>query len=140
MSDYADRWFDFVEEYNQQSSVPLSYVLLPNPQTTGFRTMGSPIGMTKLTKSEWRKIVDNNAPVRNLDRGLQQLEGRRMNQDKLKILKRICDLRNFNHLDRENKLEEDINNLYKQFRFCFAYTCIVNLILIGVMIRLILTN
>lgn len=70
MSDYADRWFDFVEEYNQQSSVPLSYVLLPNPQTTGFRTMGSPIGMTKLTKSEWRKIADNNAPVRNLDRGV----------------------------------------------------------------------
>lgn len=63
-----------------------------------------------------------------------------MNEDKLKILKRICDLRNFNHLDREDKLEGDINNLYKQFRFCFAYTCIVNLILIGVMICLILTN
>ena len=45
-----------------------------------------------------------------------------MNDDKLKILKRICDLRNFNHLDRENKLKEDINELYKQFRFCFAYT------------------
>lgn len=70
MSDYADRWFDFVEEYNQQSSVPLSYVLLPNPQTTGFRTPGSPIGMTKLTKKEWRKVVDDNAPVRNLDRGV----------------------------------------------------------------------
>ena len=63
-----------------------------------------------------------------------------MSEDKLKILKKICDLRNFNHLDRENKLEEDITNLYKQFRFCFAYTCIVNLILIGVMICLILTN
>ena len=70
MSDYADRWFDFVEEYNQQSSVPLSYVLLPNPQTTGFRTPGSPIGMTKLTKKEWRKVVVDNAPVRNLDRGV----------------------------------------------------------------------
>lgn len=70
MSDYADRWFDFVEEYNQQSSVPLSYVLLPNPQTTGFRTAGSPIGMTKLTKKEWRKVVEDNAPVRNLDRGV----------------------------------------------------------------------
>lgn len=70
MSDYADRWFDFVKEYDKQSTVPLSYALLPNPQTTGFRTMGSPIGMTKLTKSEWRKIGDNNAPVRNLDRGV----------------------------------------------------------------------
>ena len=60
--------------------------------------------------------------------------------DKINRNQRICDLRNFNHLDRENKLEEDINNLYKQFRFCFAYTCIVNLILIGVMICLILTN
>lgn len=67
--DYADRWFDFVKEYDKQSSVPLSYVLLPNPQTTGFRTMGSPIGMTKLTKSEWRKVADPIAPVRNLDRG-----------------------------------------------------------------------
>lgn len=74
MSDYADRWFDFVEEYNQQSSVPLSYVLLPNPQTTGFRTPGSPIGMTKLTKKEWRKVVEDNAPVRNLDRGVTTSE------------------------------------------------------------------
>lgn len=60
--------------------------------------------------------------------------------DKITQVKRICDLRNISHLVRENKLEEDINNLYKQFKFCFAYTCIVNLILIGVMICLILTN
>lgn len=60
--------------------------------------------------------------------------------DKITQVKRICDLRNFNHLDIEHKLEEDITNLYKQFRFCFAYTCIVNLILIGVLICLILTN
>lgn len=71
MKDYADRWFEFIDEYNKESSVPLSYVLLPNPQTTGFRTMGSPIGMTKLNKSEWRKVADPNAPVRNLDRGLR---------------------------------------------------------------------
>lgn len=69
MKDYADRWFEFIDEYNKNSSVPLSYVLLPNPQTTGFRTMGSPIGMTKLKKSEWRKVADNIAPVRNLGRG-----------------------------------------------------------------------
>lgn len=71
MKDYIDRWFDFIDEYNKESSVPLSYVLLPNPATTGFRTMGSPMAMTKLSKSEWRKVADNNAPVRNLDRGLR---------------------------------------------------------------------
>ena len=71
MDDAIDRWFEFIDEYNKNSSVPLSYVLLPNPQTTGFRTMGSPIGMTKLNKSEWRKVADPNAPVRNLDRGLR---------------------------------------------------------------------
>lgn len=74
MSDYADRWFDFVEKYEKQSSVPLSFVMLPNPQTTGFRTPGSPIGMTKLTKKEWRKVVEDNAPVRNLDRGVATSE------------------------------------------------------------------
>ena len=74
MSDYVDRWFDFVEKYEKQSSVPLSYVMLPNPQTTGFRTPGSPIGMTKLTKKEWRKVVEDNAPVRNLDRGVATSE------------------------------------------------------------------
>lgn len=70
MSGYVDRWFDFVEKYEKQSSVPLSYVMLPNPQTTGFRTPGSPIGMTKLTKKEWRKVVEHNALVRNLDKGV----------------------------------------------------------------------
>lgn len=73
-NNYIDRWFDFISEYDKESSVPLSYVLLPNPQTTGFRTMGSPIGMTKLTKSEWRRVVENNAPVRNLDRGVATSE------------------------------------------------------------------
>lgn len=70
MSDYADRWFDFVEEYNRQSSVPLSYVLLPNPQTTGYRSTGSPFGMTTLSKREWKKLMDNNAPARNLGGGV----------------------------------------------------------------------
>lgn len=80
MKDYADRWFEFIKEYDKQSSVPLSYVLLPDPQTTGFRTMGSPIGMTKLNKSEWRKVADNNAPVRNLDRGVAASENKRGGQ------------------------------------------------------------
>lgn len=66
--DYIDRWFDFVKEYDNQSSVPLSYVLLPNPQTTGFRTRGSPIGMTTLSKKEWHKVADNKDSMRNLDR------------------------------------------------------------------------
>ena len=77
MKDYADRWFEFIDEYNQETSVPLSYVLLPNPQTTGFRAMGSPIGMTKLTKSEWRKVAEDNAPVRNLDRGVTASKSRK---------------------------------------------------------------
>ena len=80
MKDYADRWFEFIDEYSKESSVPLSYVLLPNPQTTGFRTMGSPIGMTKLNKSEWRKVADNIAPVRNLDRGDTASENKRGGQ------------------------------------------------------------
>ena len=67
---YIDRWFDFIEEYNSKSSVPLSYVLLPNPITTGFRTAGSPFGVTTLSKKEWQKVVGKNAPVRNLDRGV----------------------------------------------------------------------
>lgn len=70
MEKAIDRWFKFIDEYNKETSVPLSYVLLPNPATTGFRTMGSPMAMTKLSKSEWRKVADNNAPVRNLDRGV----------------------------------------------------------------------
>ena len=52
-----DRWFEFVEEYNSQSTVPLSYALLPNPITTGFRTPGSPLGCCKLSKQEWAKIM-----------------------------------------------------------------------------------
>lgn len=65
MTDYADRWFDFVEEYNTNSSVPLSYVLLPNPSTTGFRTPGSPFGTTTLTKQQWRKIANDNSKGKN---------------------------------------------------------------------------
>ena len=57
MDDAIDRWFKFIDEYNKESSVPLSYVLLPNPATTGFRTSGSPIGMTKLNKAEWSKVA-----------------------------------------------------------------------------------
>lgn len=52
-----DKWFEFVEEYNATSTVPLSYVLLPNPSTTGFRTPGSPLGCLKLSKREYNKLM-----------------------------------------------------------------------------------
>ena len=77
MEKAIDRWFKFIDEYNKESSVPLSYVLLPNPTTTGFRTMGSPMAMTKLSKSEWSKVAENNAPVRNLDRGVTASKNKR---------------------------------------------------------------
>ena len=89
--DYADRWFDFIDEYNNQSSVPLSYVLLPNPQTTGYRAMGSPLGMTTLSKKEWRKVTDNNAPMRNLDRGVTVTKNktRKNNEDTISRITRV---------------------------------------------------
>lgn len=57
----ADRWFKFVKEYNKESTVPLSYVMLPNPTTTGFRTPGSPFGTTTLSKREWQKMETKDA-------------------------------------------------------------------------------
>lgn len=69
MNESVDRWFDFVEEYYRQSSVPLSWLLIPNPQITSARLAGTPVGMTTLSKREWNKIVgDNNVPRRNLPR------------------------------------------------------------------------
>jgi len=50
-----DRWFKFVEEYNKESSIPLSYVMLPNTNQS-YRTCGSPSGYLKLNKHELRKI------------------------------------------------------------------------------------
>jgi len=49
-----DRWFKFVEEYNKESTVPLSYVMLPNTNQS-YRTYGSPSGCIKLSKRELRK-------------------------------------------------------------------------------------
>ena len=51
----VDRWFKFVEEYNKESTVPLSYVMLPNTNQS-YRTCGSPSGCLKLNKRELRKI------------------------------------------------------------------------------------
>lgn len=58
MNEEIDRWFDFVEEYYKQSTIPLSYALLPNAATTGFRAMGTPIGMTTLSKRKWAKLME----------------------------------------------------------------------------------
>ena len=52
-----DRWFDFVEEYNATSTVPLSYVLLPDSNTTSFRTPGSLLGCLRLSKREYNKLM-----------------------------------------------------------------------------------
>ena len=52
-----DNLFEFVEEYYKESTVPLSYVLLPNPTTTGFRTPGSPTGCLKISKREYNKLM-----------------------------------------------------------------------------------
>lgn len=60
MNDSINRWFDFVEEYYRQSSVPLSWVLIPNPQITSCRLAGTAIGMTTLSKREWNKIIGGN--------------------------------------------------------------------------------
>ena len=57
-----DRWFKFVEDYHKETSVPLSYALLPNSMTTGYRTPGSPFGMTTLSKREWYRILSRTTP------------------------------------------------------------------------------
>lgn len=51
----VDRWFEFVEEYNANSSAPLSFVLCPNAY--GYRSPGSPFGCTTLSKREWNKLT-----------------------------------------------------------------------------------
>lgn len=53
-----DRWFSFVEEWNKNSTVPLSQVLLPDSPGNfqGLRTPGSPTGAFDLTKRELKKL------------------------------------------------------------------------------------
>ena len=60
LDESVERWFDFVEEYYKQSTVPLSYVMIPGIYT-GLRTPGSPIGGLKLTKREWQKMEKSDA-------------------------------------------------------------------------------
>lgn len=54
LEESLDRWFKFVEEYTKESTVPLSYVMLPNTNQS-YRTCGSPSGCIKLSKHELRK-------------------------------------------------------------------------------------
>ena len=55
LDEAAERWFSFVEEYNKQSSVPLSYVMIPGIHN-GWRTPGSPTGTFNLSKRELQKL------------------------------------------------------------------------------------
>ena len=66
MSKSEDRWFEFVETYYRQSSVPLSWVLIGGGQITSQRLAGTPVGMTVLNKREWNRVVGSNVPSRNL--------------------------------------------------------------------------
>lgn len=75
MSESEDNWFDFVEEYYSKSSVPLSWALIGGGEITGLRTPGSPLGMTTLSKREWNKVVESNAPGRNLLGGVATTKG-----------------------------------------------------------------
>jgi len=61
-----DNWFDFAEDYYSKSTVPLSWALIGGGEITSLRTVGSPSGMTTLSKREWDKVVGSNAPGRNL--------------------------------------------------------------------------
>lgn len=53
----TDRWFEFVEEYYENNSVPLSWVLIGGGEITGMRCAGSPVAMTTLSKKEWNKLM-----------------------------------------------------------------------------------
>lgn len=75
MSESVDNWFNFVEDYYSKSSVPLSWALIGGGEITGLRTPGSPLGMTTLSKREWNKVVESNAPGRNLLGGVATTKG-----------------------------------------------------------------
>lgn len=67
MSKDIDDWFDYVEDYYRESTVPLSWALIGGGEITSVRNAGSPSAMTTLSKREWSKVVgDNNVPRRNL--------------------------------------------------------------------------
>lgn len=55
----AENWFKFVEDYNKLSTVPLSWMMLGSGEVTGIRMVGTPAGMTTLSKREWKKISED---------------------------------------------------------------------------------
>lgn len=52
-----DRWFEFVEEYYGNNTVPLSWALIGGGEITSMRCAGSPAAMTTLPKKEWNKLM-----------------------------------------------------------------------------------
>lgn len=56
LEEAINRWFEFVEAYNKESTVPLSYRLIPKSDQS-FRTPGSPSGAFKLSKRELSDII-----------------------------------------------------------------------------------
>lgn len=75
MKEDTDNWFDFVEDYYSTSTVPLSWALIGGGQITSMRCAGSPSAMTTLSKREWNKVVESNAPARNLLGGVATTKG-----------------------------------------------------------------
>ena len=68
-------WWKFVEEYqkSEYQTVSLADFLIPN--ATGFRTPGSPMGMTTLNKKEWHKLMKQNKPLCPSGLGSRPLNG-----------------------------------------------------------------
>lgn len=50
-----DRWFSFVKDWNKNSTVPLSHVLITNRGEKGLSTPGSPTGAFNLDKRELKR-------------------------------------------------------------------------------------
>ena len=60
MTDEQDSWWEFVEWYYNESeyqTVPLSYILLPQPDIPSVRTPGSPSGALKLNRREYNNLM-----------------------------------------------------------------------------------
>lgn len=75
LNEAEDSWFDFVEDYYSKTSVPLSWALIGGGEITSVRNAGSPSAMTTLSKREWNKVVEPNAPGRNLLGGVATTKG-----------------------------------------------------------------
>ena len=72
MNEPEDRWFEFVEEYYKQNSVPLSWALIGGGEITSPRFAGSQAYMTTLSKREWDKLMRTTPPAGTYLGGLHQ--------------------------------------------------------------------